>query len=215
MIYFLKKCKEKWFKKMSHKEYSSGLVSTTILPNYKEHDFNLETKAINLYFYLLMLHTNFFKCGKNMPLVYINDENNLVEDYIDLSEFIDNPEKGWKELGNPYNQKEYHKNKCDKDELESFEEEWKEYWDDCGWSNTEENIKKWNEKIVRGMLIQEEYKQLIRLIYKNSYKKAKKVISQFNYEDDVSAHASFGGRWRSDRKDKINKIRNYSLQKKG
>jgi len=206
---FLKKCKEKWFKKMSYKEYNSGMVAKTILPEYKIEDFNLETKAANLYFLIYSLHTNFFKCGKNMPLVYIDDNNNLVEDYVDLSEYINKPHLGWSKLGSPYMQKEYQMNECyDDDELKLLEEEWIDAYNNV-------DLDDWNEKLMRCIVLQEEYKELMRLIYKTSYKKVKIITSNFNYEDDVNAHASFGGRWRHDRKDKINKKKNHSHRKKG
>ena len=211
---FIQIWKAKWFRKMSSKEYGSGLVSPRLLPKYKEHDFNLETRAIKTYFDMYALHISLFKCTLHLPLVYLDEGSNLIQEYVDFSEFIDNPEEGWKRLGSPYQQKEYHKSKCDEDELESFEEEWKEYWDDCGWSNTKENIKKWNEKLARIILLQEEFKELMRLVHK-SKNRVKIIKSVFNYEDDIHAHASFGGRWRHDRKDRINKRRNYSFTKKG
>jgi hypothetical protein len=141
-----------WFKKVSLKEYNSGLVSPNILPKYEKHGFNLETKATKLFFDIYTLHIRLFGSGENMPIVYFNKEEGLVEDYIDINKHLNKPRDGYK-------------------------------------------IKEWNKHIKLIISLQDEFKQLMRLIYRIRYK-VKNVTSNSSYDTDKNAHSRSQGRWK-------------------
>tara|TARA_B100000035_G_scaffold313667_1_gene327899 strand:+ start:93 stop:581 length:489 start_codon:yes stop_codon:yes gene_type:complete len=141
-----------WFRKTSLKEYNSGLVSPSILPKYEKHGFNLETKATKLFFDMYTLHMRLFGSGKNMPVIYFNKEEGLVEDCIDISTHLNNPKDGYK-------------------------------------------VKDWNKHIELIISLQDEFKQLMRLIYKTIYQ-VKNIDSTSTYDTDKNAHSSNQGRWK-------------------